>query len=134
MDACAFLQVGRRGAARATGDPQLYTRRGKVHLFQCVPAAWRGRAAPWNRCKEIRHGLPELRRPRADLDIIVAIVTGSTLSRALTGNADLFGTLAATTLLMVLHWALSRACSRWPRVSRMLEPSGAITVVKHEPR
>jgi len=55
------------------------------------------------------------------LDIIVAIVTGSTLSRALTGNADLFGTLAATTLLMVLHWALSRASSRWPSVSRLLE-------------
>lgn len=55
------------------------------------------------------------------LDIIVAIVTGSTLSRALTGNADLFGTLAATTLLMVLHWALSRASSRWPFVSRVLE-------------
>jgi uncharacterized membrane protein YcaP (DUF421 family) len=55
------------------------------------------------------------------LDIIVAIVTGSSLSRALTGNADLFGTLAATTLLMVLHWMLARASARWPRLSAITE-------------
>jgi uncharacterized membrane protein YcaP (DUF421 family) len=55
------------------------------------------------------------------IDIIVAIVTGSTLSRALTGNADLFGTLGATTLLMALHWALSRASASWPALSRLLE-------------
>lgn len=55
------------------------------------------------------------------VDIIVAIITGSTLSRALTGNADLFGTLAATTLLMALHWALSRASARWPILSLWVE-------------
>lgn len=55
------------------------------------------------------------------LDIIVGIVTGSTLSRALTGNADLFGTLAATTLLMALHWTLARVAARSPAWSRLLE-------------
>lgn len=55
------------------------------------------------------------------LDIIVCIVTGSTLSRALTGNADLFGTLAATTLLMALHWAGAHLAARSPRWSRLLE-------------
>jgi hypothetical protein len=55
------------------------------------------------------------------IDIIVAIVTGSTLSRALTGNADLFGTLAATTLLMALHWTLTHASARSPALSRLLE-------------
>lgn len=55
------------------------------------------------------------------LDIIVAIVTGSTLSRALTGNADLFGTLAAVTLLMLMHWAFTQAATRWPPLSRLLE-------------
>jgi uncharacterized membrane protein YcaP (DUF421 family) len=55
------------------------------------------------------------------MDIIVAIVTGSTLSRALTGNANLFGTLAATTLLMGLHGLLARACARWPSLSRLCE-------------
>lgn len=55
------------------------------------------------------------------VDIIVAIVTGSTLSRALTGNADLLGTLAATTLLMALHWAFTQLAARWPAVSRLVE-------------
>lgn len=55
------------------------------------------------------------------LDIVVAIVTGSSLSRALTGNANLFGTLAATTLLVVLHWALAHAAARWAWLSRAVE-------------
>jgi uncharacterized membrane protein YcaP (DUF421 family) len=55
------------------------------------------------------------------VDIIVAIVTGSTLSRALTGNANLFGTLAATTLLMALHWGLVHASARWHLLSRLVE-------------
>jgi uncharacterized membrane protein YcaP (DUF421 family) len=55
------------------------------------------------------------------LDIVVAIVTGSSLSRALTGNADLFGTLAATTLMMAIHWALARAAARSPAISRLVE-------------
>ena len=55
------------------------------------------------------------------VDIIVAIVTGSTLSRALTGNANLFGTLAATTLLMAMHWALVHASARYPALSRLFE-------------
>src|SRR5205085_2364850 len=52
-------------------------------------------------------------------DIVVAIVTGSSLSRALTGNADLFGTLAATTVLTALHGVLAQAAARWPAVSRL---------------
>lgn len=57
----------------------------------------------------------------ATLDIVVSIVVGSNLSRALTGDADLWGTLAATTLLMVLHWILSHAAARSSRLSRILE-------------
>ena len=36
----------------------------------------------------------------AALDIIVSVIVGSNLSRALTGSAELWGTLAATTLWM----------------------------------
>src|SRR5689334_3575340 len=42
------------------------------------------------------------------LDIIVSIIVGSNLSRTLTGGAPLGGTLAATTLLMALHWVLAQ--------------------------
>ena len=58
------------------------------------------------------------------LDIIVSIIIGSNLSRALTGNAPLWGTLAATTLLVGLHWILARAAARSPRLSRVLEGHG----------
>src|SRR3954471_6266155 len=57
----------------------------------------------------------------AALDIIVSIIVGSNLSRALTGSAPLLGTLAATTLLMVLHWLLAHAAARSPRLSRLVE-------------
>lgn len=55
------------------------------------------------------------------LDIIVAIVIGSNFSRAMTGNAPLFGTLAANTLLVGLHWVLARAAATSPTWSRLLE-------------
>src|ERR687885_300502 len=57
----------------------------------------------------------------AALDIIVSIVVGSNLSRALTGSADLGGTLAATTLLMALHWILSHLAASFPTLSRVFE-------------
>jgi uncharacterized membrane protein YcaP (DUF421 family) len=55
------------------------------------------------------------------VDIIVSIVVGSNLSRALTGSAPLWGTLAATTLLMALHWVLARGAATWPWLSRIVE-------------
>ncbi len=55
------------------------------------------------------------------LDIIVSIVVGSNLSRALTGSAPLLGTLTATTLLIVLHWVLSHLAARSPAVSHAVE-------------
>jgi len=57
----------------------------------------------------------------AALDIIVSVIVGSNLSRALTGQASLGGTLAATTFLMVLHWILAQAAARSPRLASMLE-------------
>lgn len=57
----------------------------------------------------------------AALDIVVAIMVGSNLSRALTGGAPLAGTLAATTLLIAIHWALAWLAARNPTLSRILE-------------
>lgn len=55
------------------------------------------------------------------LDIIVSIVIGSNLSRTLTGNAPLAGTLAASTAILLLHWLLAQATARWQGASRLLE-------------
>lgn len=59
----------------------------------------------------------------AALDIIVSVIVGSNLSRALTGNAPLFGTMAATAALLALHWLLAQGAARWRTVSRFVEGS-----------
>lgn len=45
-------------------------------------------------------------------DIIVAIIIGSNLSRALTGPAPLVTTMIATSVFLLAYWALSFAASR----------------------
>ena len=57
------------------------------------------------------------------LDIIVSIVVGSNLSRALTGGAPLFGTILATTVLMLLHGVLAHLAARSRAFSRVVEGS-----------
>jgi uncharacterized membrane protein YcaP (DUF421 family) len=57
------------------------------------------------------------------LDIIISIIIGSCLSRTLTGNAPLGGTLAAMALLMALHWVLAHGAARYRFVSRVVEGS-----------
>jgi uncharacterized membrane protein YcaP (DUF421 family) len=59
----------------------------------------------------------------AALDIVVSIIVGSNLSRALTGNAPLWGTLTATVLLMALHWLLAQGVARSKRLSHIFEGS-----------
>lgn len=63
------------------------------------------------------------------LDIVVSIVIGSNLSRALTGSAPLLGTLAATSVFLLLHWLLAHLAARFPVMSRLLEGQ-AITIFK----
>ncbi len=55
------------------------------------------------------------------LDIVVSIIIGSNLSRALTGTAQLWGTLGATTLLVGLHWALASLVAASRGLSRIVE-------------
>lgn len=53
------------------------------------------------------------------LDIILAVVVGSNLGRAMTGNAPFLATLAATGVLLVLHELLVQASARWPWLGRL---------------
>jgi uncharacterized membrane protein YcaP (DUF421 family) len=55
------------------------------------------------------------------LDIIVSMMIGSNLSRALTGSAQLWGTLVATLLLVCLHWVLARLASASYSLSQLFE-------------
>src|SRR5947207_3806516 len=53
------------------------------------------------------------------LDIVVAIIVGSSLSRALTGNAPFIPTLIATAVLVWFFWVLEHAAARWHWLSRL---------------
>lgn len=55
------------------------------------------------------------------LDIILAVIVGSNLSRALTGSAPFWPTVIATLFIVFLHAALSHAVIRWPALSRALK-------------
>jgi uncharacterized membrane protein YcaP (DUF421 family) len=60
------------------------------------------------------------------LDILLAVIVGSNLSRALTGSAPFAPTLVATVALVMLHAALARAAVRWPRLSDVVKGRSAI--------
>jgi uncharacterized membrane protein YcaP (DUF421 family) len=60
------------------------------------------------------------------LDMIISIIMGSSLSRALTGAASLGGTMLALTLLVFLHWLLARRAARSRLLGRLLEGSAAV--------
>lgn len=55
------------------------------------------------------------------IDILLAIIVGSNLSRTMTGGAPLLPTLAATTLLVALHAVLVALAARVPGVGPMLK-------------
>jgi uncharacterized membrane protein YcaP (DUF421 family) len=46
-------------------------------------------------------------------DVILGIMLGSTVSRAITGTAPFFPALAAAAVLVALHWLLSGVALRW---------------------
>jgi uncharacterized membrane protein YcaP (DUF421 family) len=55
------------------------------------------------------------------LDLIVSVTAGSTLSRALTGEAPLLGTMAATAAFVGLHWVLAQTVARSSKACNLLE-------------
>lgn len=55
------------------------------------------------------------------IDIVIMILIGSNLSRALTGTAPFVPTIVATTLLVTLHLVLTHAIVRFPRLGPWLK-------------
>ena len=57
----------------------------------------------------------------APLDIVVSLIIGSNLSRALTGTVPLVQTLVASTVLVILHAAVSWLLVRVPALSPVVK-------------
>ena len=55
------------------------------------------------------------------LDVMLGIVFGSVVSRAITGNAPFFPTLAAGLVLVLAHWVLSAIAFRSHRFGTMVK-------------
>lgn len=55
------------------------------------------------------------------LDIIVALIVGSNISRVMTGKASFFPALAATLVLVILHRLLALVTLRWGWLSSWLK-------------
>lgn len=62
-------------------------------------------------------------------DIVLAVLVGSNLSRALTGNAPFFATLAATTAIVLVHWLVARLATR-SRVLSWLVKGAVVQLVR----
>ena len=61
-------------------------------------------------------------------DIVLAVLVGSNLSRALTGNAPLAATLATTAIMVFLHWGIAHAATRWPALGGLAKGTEATLV------
>jgi uncharacterized membrane protein YcaP (DUF421 family) len=64
----------------------------------------------------------------AGFDVLLAIVLGSVLSRAINGQAPLFKTLDASALLVLLHRLLSAATCRWSTLSKLVKGNAVLLV------
>lgn len=64
------------------------------------------------------------------LDIVITIMVGSALARAMTGSAPLVGTMVAAAVMALLHVSLGHCVARNSRLAHIVEGS-AVTLVDH---
>ena len=64
------------------------------------------------------------------LDIVISIMVGSALARAMTGGAPLAGTMVAAAVMAVLHVTLGYGVARYQVLARIFEGK-AVTLVDH---
>ena len=71
----------------------------------------------------VRLGSRRLLSTPSAFDMIVAIMVGSIMSRAINGNAPFLPTLVAGTILILTHWAFAVAAVRSHRISVLVKGS-----------
>jgi uncharacterized membrane protein YcaP (DUF421 family) len=68
------------------------------------------------------------------LDVMLGIVFGSMVSRAITGNAPFFPTLAAGLVLVLLHWILAAIAFRSHGFGTLIKGRDSLLVRDGEPQ
>src|SRR6202012_2913681 len=64
------------------------------------------------------------------LDIVVALIVGSSISRVMTGKAAVWPALSATLVLVVLHRVVTMLTLRWGILSTLTK-ARPVTLVRH---
>lgn len=70
----------------------------------------------------------------AGFDVLLAIVLGSVLSRAINGQASFFKTLAACFILVLLHRLVATIACRWSAFSRLIKGQAILLVKDGSPQ
>lgn len=72
----------------------------------------------------------------SSFDIVLGVILGSIMSRALTANAQFLPTLAAGTALVVLHWLLAEVALRSPAFGHLIKGRESLLIqdgdIRHE--
>jgi uncharacterized membrane protein YcaP (DUF421 family) len=61
-------------------------------------------------------------------DIVLGVILGSVMSRALTGNARLVPVLVTASVLVLLNWILGEIAGRSARLARLIKGSAVLLV------
>lgn len=67
------------------------------------------------------------------LDVVLAVLVGASLSRAVTGNAPFVATLVATTVMVLVHWLVAHLATRSRALSWLVKGTVVRIVAEGRP-
>src|SRR5262245_50810177 len=76
----------------------------------------------------VRLGKSRLLSRATALDVILAFILGSVLSRGITGSAALSGTIVATGTLIALHWVFTALTYRFHWLGRLVKGNSQVLI------
>ena len=76
----------------------------------------------------VRFGGRRIFGKNTSFDIVLGVILGSIMSRALTANAKFIPTLAAATALVLLHWLLAELSLRSKTLGHMIKGTEVVLV------
>jgi uncharacterized membrane protein YcaP (DUF421 family) len=80
----------------------------------------------------LRLTTPRLFGRATPVDIVLAVIIGSNLSRTLTGNAPFLEVIGATVFLVFVHAVLTRAAARWRPLANLVKGRTSVLVREGE--
>jgi uncharacterized membrane protein YcaP (DUF421 family) len=76
----------------------------------------------------VRFGDRRLLGKNAGFDVLLVVILGSVLSRAVNGQSAFFPTLGVSAVLILLHHLLAKAATRWDWFSRVVKGKARLLI------